>query len=122
MSAKKEAKKETWAQWDQAWDLGLTPSERLMKLENATASEFVYSNMDTTISGDLEGMVGLIGKYLKQQDYSLVVNHIKWYEQLDQSALQWEMVDKASRKVAICGWSHARYDGCGKLLSVSDFW
>ena len=116
------SKKEMWALWDQAWDIGLTAGQRLAILKNATAPGFIYTNMDASVSGDLKHMVQLIGEVLQQQNNKLTVKHITWYEQHHQSALQWDMVDIDSEKPALGGWSYAHYGEDGKLLSVSDFW
>ncbi|KAJ5849384.1 hypothetical protein N7534_008073 [Penicillium rubens] len=114
--------KDVWAQWDQAWDLGLPSEKRLAILENATAPGFVYTNMDSIIFGDLERLVRLIQDVLNHQSNKLTVKHINWYEQHSQSALQWGMVDIDSGKTALSGWSFGKYAEDGKLLSVSDFY
>ncbi|KAJ5542915.1 hypothetical protein N7535_005337 [Penicillium sp. DV-2018c] len=114
--------KDVWAQWDQAWDLGLSPEERLSILKNATAPGFIYANMDKLVSDDLESLVQLIHDALSRQGNKLTVKHIKWFEQHGQSALQWDMVDIDSGKAALSGWSYGKYAEDGKLLSVSDFW
>ena len=114
--------KDVWAQWDQAWDLGLPLEKRLVILENATAPGFVYTNMDSIISGDLERLVRLIQDVLNHQSNKLTVKHINWYEQHSQSALQWDMVDIDSGETALSGWSFGKYAEDGKLLSVSDFY
>ncbi|KAJ5382470.1 hypothetical protein N7517_000381 [Penicillium concentricum] len=114
--------KDTWAQWDQAWDLGLPLEKRLAILKNATAPGFIYTNMASIVSDDLESLVQLIHEALKQQSNKLTVKHIKWHEQHSQSALQWDMIDIDSGKAALSGWSYGKYAEDGKLLSVSDFW
>ncbi|KAJ5143215.1 uncharacterized protein N7515_002002 [Penicillium bovifimosum] len=114
--------KDIWAQWDQAWDIGLSTEKRLSILKNATAPGFVYSNMNNIISDDLESLVQLIHDVLTQQGNKLTVNHIKWFEQHSQSALQWDMIHIDSGKAALSGWSYGKYAEDGKLLSVSDFW
>lgn len=114
--------KDTWAQWDQAWDIGLLPEQRLTILENATTPGFVYTNMNTTVSSDLQGLVQLIEDSLQQAIKNLTVKHLKWYEQHHQSALQWDMVDIHSGHAALHGFSYASYREDGRLQSVSDFW
>ncbi|CAI7632152.1 unnamed protein product [Penicillium palitans] len=109
--------KDVWAQWDQAWDLGLPSEKRLAILKNATAPSFVYTNMDSIIFGDLERLVRLIQDVLNHQSNKLTVKHINC-----QSALQWDMVDIDSGKTALSGWSFGKYAEDGKLLSVSDFY
>lgn len=117
--------KETWSQWDRAWDSGLSTSERHSILKNATTSSFVYTNMQSSVSpGDLDTLVELIENVLEQQQNKLQVKHINWWEQHSQSALQWTMMDKETGKGVIDGWSYANYaeDGSGKLERVSDFY
>lgn len=56
----------------------------------------------------------------------MTVKHKGWWEHHDEAALQWDMVKvvdgKATDEVVLPGWSVGRYDGEGKLLSVTDFY
>jgi len=115
-------KKEIWAQWDLAWDLGLPTSERLNTLQSAVAANFRYTNPQAEVfGGDLEELVQLIDQMLAQTDNDLTIRHILWKEHHDQSALQWEMIEVETKVGVLPGWSYAHYDAEGKLLCVADF-
>jgi hypothetical protein len=117
------SRKDTWAQWDRAWDLNRPAEERLVILKAATAPTFTYSNANALISdGDLEQLVQLIDQLLQATGNRLTVKHINWWEHHDQSALQWDMIDISTGATAMNRFSYARYTEDHKLLSVTDFW
>ncbi|KIW20924.1 hypothetical protein PV08_01503 [Exophiala spinifera] len=115
--------KEFWAQWDNAWDLGLPAEKRLEILKNATAPGFTYTNPTSHIpNGNLEEVVQLIGQMLQGPGKNMTVKHLNWWEHHGHSALHWDMVDVDSGEAKLRGFSHGRYAEDGKLLSVTDFW
>jgi len=114
-------KKEIWAQWDDAWELNRTTEERRAILKAATTPDFKYTNPAVEVSGNLDQLVEVIEKVLKDTGNKLRVKHITWHEHHDHSALQWDMMDVQSNKAVLPGWSYGRYAEDGKLLSVTDF-
>jgi hypothetical protein len=88
MSAKDQVNK-TWSRWDAAWEPNLSTPECLALLEECAAPSLVYTNPDTKIEADVEGLAERIGPMLKEAGDNLQFEHLKWYENNGQSALQW---------------------------------
>jgi len=122
-------KKEAWQQWDAAWDLDKSATQRQAALETALAPTFYYSNpqlehtiTDTGESASLVKFAGVIEQLLQGAGNDITVKHLNWYEHHESAALKWDMVDVKTGEVKIHGWSYGRFDGEGRLLSVVDFW
>jgi hypothetical protein len=111
-------REEVWKTWDRAWDKGLSDSERLEHLKQCTAPGFVYTNPDTKISDDLQGLVKYISQAIAAAGDSTRVDHIDWKDDDSQSVSHWKFVDVKAGGTSLEGWSHGKYDADGKLVSA----
>jgi hypothetical protein len=115
--------KDIWLIWDQAWEQGLSGPERLKLLQDCTsASDFVYSAPTTIQRGDAQSLIQYIEQALATMGNTFELKHVRWFENNERCALQWELTDIGTYQTALSGWSYGQFDSEGKLACVADFW
>jgi hypothetical protein len=81
----------TWARWDNAWELGVSTSDRVAILKDCAVPDFKYSNPDIEFApGDFEAIANWIEPALNAYGGKITVKPLKWHEHHRRSASQWD--------------------------------
>jgi hypothetical protein len=80
-----------WARWDDAWELGVSTSDRIAILKDCAVPDFKYSNPDVDFApGDFEAIANWIEPALNAYGGKIRVKPLKWFEHHRRSASQWD--------------------------------